>query len=163
MGRMLLEAAKLGSLQEVLIVASAMSIQDPRERPPERQQAADQAHAQWKDGFGLRRSGQSVAWFRRTAPALTASPLRNWCRKNFLNYLRLREWRDSHRQLSLICRDMQLSLNKEPADYRNCTSGAGRPAQPDRPENRRRRLPRRPSAALLDSSVVGHRQDARSG
>ncbi len=49
MGRMLLEAAKLGSLQEVLIVASAMSIQDPRERPPERQQAADQAHAQWKD------------------------------------------------------------------------------------------------------------------
>nr|GFD06573.1 hypothetical protein [Tanacetum cinerariifolium] len=49
MGRMLLEAAKQGSLQEVLIVASAMSIQDPRERPPERQQAADQAHAQWKD------------------------------------------------------------------------------------------------------------------
>jgi ATP-dependent helicase HrpA len=47
MGRMLLEAAKQGSLQEVLIVASAMSIQDPRERPPERQQAADQAHAQW--------------------------------------------------------------------------------------------------------------------
>lgn len=55
--------------------------------------------------------------FEEQRQALTASPLRNWCRKNFLNYLRLREWRDSHRQLSLICRDLQLSVNKEPADY----------------------------------------------
>ena len=118
MGRMLLEAAKLGSLQEVLIVASAMSIQDPRERPPERQQAADQAHAQWKD-VDSDFAGLVNLWrgFEEQRQALTASPLRNWCRKNFLNYLRLREWRDSHRQLSLICRDMQLSLNKEPADY----------------------------------------------
>lgn len=118
MGRMLLEAAKLGSLQEVLIVASAMSVQDPRERPPERQQAADQAHAQWKDVDSDFAALINV-WrgFEEQRQALTASPLRNWCRKNFLNYLRLREWRDSHRQLSLICRDMQLSVNKEPADY----------------------------------------------
>ena len=118
MGRMLLEAAKLGSLQEVLIVASAMSVQDPRERPPERQQAADQAHAQWKDVDSDFAALINV-WrgFEEQRQALTASPLRNWCRKNFLNYLRLREWRDSHRQLSLICRDLQLSVNKEPADY----------------------------------------------
>mgnify|MGYP002038993575 FL=1 len=49
LGRMVLEAAKLGSLPELLIVASALSVQDPRERPMDRQQAADQAHAQWKD------------------------------------------------------------------------------------------------------------------
>jgi ATP-dependent helicase HrpA len=118
MGRMLLEAAKLGSLQEVLIVASAMSIQDPRERPPERQQAADQAHAQWKDADSDF-AGLVNLWrgFEEQRQELTASPLRNWCRKNFLNYLRLREWRDSHRQLSLICRDMQLTINKDPADY----------------------------------------------
>lgn len=118
MGRMLLEAAKLGSLQEVLIVASAMSIQDPRERPPERQQAADQAHAQWKDPDSDF-AGLVNLWrgFEEQRQELTASPLRNWCRKNFLNYLRLREWRDSHRQLSLICRDMQLNINKEPADF----------------------------------------------
>ena len=118
MGRMLLEAAKLGSLQEVLIVASAMSVQDPRERPPERQQAADQAHAQWKD-VDSDFAGLINVWrgFEEQRQALTASPLRNWCRKNFLNYLRLREWRDSHRQLSLICRDMQLTVNQEPADY----------------------------------------------
>ncbi|WP_122723585.1 ATP-dependent RNA helicase HrpA [Pseudomonas viridiflava] len=118
MGRMLLEAAKQGSLQEVLIVASAMSVQDVRERPPERQQAADQAHAQWKDADSDF-AGLVNLWrgFEEQRQALTASPLRNWCRCNFLNYLRLREWRDSHRQLSLICRDLQLTVNKEPADY----------------------------------------------
>ncbi|MFJ3482009.1 ATP-dependent RNA helicase HrpA [Pseudomonas sp. NPDC090202] len=118
MGRMLLEAAKQGSLQEVLIVASAMSIQDPRERPPERQQAADQAHAQWKDQDSDF-AGLVNLWrgFEEQRQALGSSPLRNWCRRNFLNYLRLREWRDSHRQLSLICRDLQLTVNKEPADF----------------------------------------------
>ncbi|WP_163008247.1 hypothetical protein, partial [Pseudomonas viridiflava] len=55
--------------------------------------------------------------FEEQRQALTASPLRNWCRSNFLNNLRLREWRDSHRQLSLICRDLQLTVSREPADY----------------------------------------------
>ncbi|WP_175651365.1 ATP-dependent RNA helicase HrpA [Pseudomonas sp. Marseille-P9899] len=118
LGRMLLEGAKQGSLQEVLIVASALSVQDPRERPPERQQAADQAHAQWKDADSDF-AGLVNLWrgFEEQRQALTASPLRNWCRKNFLNYLRLREWRDAHRQLALICRDLQLGINKEPADF----------------------------------------------
>ncbi len=118
LGRMLLEGAKQGSLQEVLIVASALSVQDPRERPPERQQAADQAHAQWKDADSDFAALVNL-WrgFEEQRQALTASPLRNWCRKNFLNYLRLREWRDAHRQLGLICRDLQLGVNKEPADY----------------------------------------------
>lgn len=118
LGRMLLEGARQGSLQEVLIVTSALSVQDPRERPPERQQAADQAHAQWKDG-DTDFAALVNLWrgFEEQRQALTASPLRNWCRKNFLNYLRLREWRDAHRQLSLICRELQLAVNKEPSDY----------------------------------------------
>ncbi|TLP62983.1 MULTISPECIES: ATP-dependent RNA helicase HrpA [Pseudomonas] len=118
LGRMLLEGARQGSLQEVLIVASALSVQDPRERPPERQQAADQAHAQWKD-VDSDFAALVNLWrgFEEQRQALTANPLRNWCRKQFLNYLRLREWRDAHRQLSLICRDLQLTVNKEPCDY----------------------------------------------
>lgn len=118
LGRMLLEGARQGSLQEVLIVTSALSVQDPRERPPERQQAADQAHAQWKDA-DTDFAALVNLWrgFEEQRQALTASPLRNWCRKNFLNYLRLREWRDAHRQLSLICRELQLAVNKEPSDY----------------------------------------------
>ncbi|MBA1190993.1 ATP-dependent RNA helicase HrpA [Pseudomonas entomophila] len=118
LGRMLLEGARQGSLQEVLIVASALSVQDPRERPPERQQAADQAHAQWKD-VDSDFAALINLWrgFEEQRQTLTANPLRNWCRKQFLNYLRLREWRDAHRQLALICRDLQLVVNKEPADY----------------------------------------------
>ncbi|WP_296268979.1 ATP-dependent RNA helicase HrpA [Pseudomonas sp. UBA6562] len=118
LGRMLLEGARQGSLQEVLIVASALSVQDPRERPPERQQAADQAHAQWKDADSDFAALVNL-WrgFEEQRQALTANPLRAWCRKQFLNYLRLREWRDAHRQLALICRDLQLTVNKEPADF----------------------------------------------
>jgi len=118
LARMLLEGAQQGSLAEVLIVASALSVQDPRERPPERQQAADQAHAQWKD-VDSDFAGLVNLWngFEEQRQALGSNPLRNWCRKQFLNYLRLREWRDAHRQLALICRDLQLPVNPEPADY----------------------------------------------
>jgi len=118
LGRMLLEGAKQGSLQEVLIIASALSVQDVRERPPERQQAADQAHAQWKDEASDFAALVNL-WrgFEEQRLGLGASALRSWCRKNFLNYLRLREWRDSHRQLSLICKELQLSNNPTPADF----------------------------------------------
>ncbi len=110
LGRMVLEAAKLGSLEEILIVASALSVQDPRERPMDRQQAADQAHAQWKD-VDSDFAALINLWrgFEEKRQELGSNPLRNWCKKNFLNYLRLREWRDAHRQLVLIARDLQLS------------------------------------------------------
>ncbi|UVE18894.1 ATP-dependent RNA helicase HrpA [Pseudomonas sp. LS44] len=119
LGRMVLEAAKLGSLDEVLIVASALSVQDPRERPMDRQQAADQAHAQWKD-VDSDFAALVNLWrgFEEKRQELGSNPLRNWCKKNFLNYLRLREWRDSHRQLVLIARELQLSGNRT-ADTRS--------------------------------------------
>src|SRR5690606_8445991 len=110
LGRMLLEAAQQGSLDEVLVVASALSVQDVRERPSDRQQAADQAHAQWKD-VDSDFAALINLWrgFEEQRQALGSSALRSWCRRNFLNYLRLREWRDAHRQLTLICRELQLS------------------------------------------------------
>ncbi len=113
LGRMVLEAAKLGSLEEILIVASALSVQDPRERPMERQQAADQAHAQWKD-VDSDFAALINLWrgFEEKRQELGSNPLRSWCKKNFLNYLRLREWRDAHRQLVLIARELQLSASK---------------------------------------------------
>lgn len=109
LGRMVLEGAKQGSLEEVLIIASNLSVQDPRERPSDRQQAADQAHAQWKDVDSDFAAVINI-WrgFEEQRQALGSSALRSWCRKNFLNYLRLREWRDAHRQLTLICRELQL-------------------------------------------------------
>tara|TARA_R110000868_G_scaffold102573_2_gene282502 strand:+ start:1757 stop:5842 length:4086 start_codon:yes stop_codon:yes gene_type:complete len=109
LGRMVLEGAKQGSLEEILIIASALSVQDVRERPSDRQQAADQAHAQWKDVDSDFAALINI-WrgFEEQRQALGSGALRSWCRKNFLNYLRLREWRDSHRQLVLITRDLQL-------------------------------------------------------
>ena len=117
-GRMLLAAAAEGSLREMLIVASALSVQDPRERPADKQQAADQAHAVWKDPD----SDFAVLiniWrnFEEQRLALGSSAVRRWCRTNFLNYLRMREWRDAHRQLTLICRELKLSVNQQPSNY----------------------------------------------
>ncbi|KJH80591.1 ATP-dependent RNA helicase HrpA [Stutzerimonas stutzeri] len=122
LGRMLLEAAGLGSLAEVLIVASALSVQDVRERPADRQQQADQAHAQWKDPDSDFAALINL-WrgFEEQRQALGSNPLRTWCRKHFLNYLRLREWRDAHRQLTLIARELNLGKRKE-------TAGPGQPS-----------------------------------
>jgi len=124
LGRMLLEAAKMGSIAEVLIVASALSVQDVRERPADRQQQADQAHAQWKDPDSDFAALINL-WrgFEEQRQALGSNPLRTWCRKNFLNYLRLREWRDAHRQLTLIVRELKLNdsaqnRGSQPADER---------------------------------------------
>ncbi|WP_217474949.1 ATP-dependent RNA helicase HrpA [Stutzerimonas stutzeri] len=113
LGRMLLEAATLGSMAEVLIVASALSVQDVRERPADRQQQADQAHAQWKDPDSDFAALINL-WrgFEEQRQALGSNALRTWCRKNFLNYLRLREWRDAHRQLMLIVRELQLGAGR---------------------------------------------------
>ena len=110
LGRMVLEGARQGSLEEILIVAAALSVQDPRERPMDRQQAADQAHAQWKD-VDSDFAALINLWrgFEEKRQELGSNPLRTWCKKNFLNYMRLREWRDAHRQLVLIARDLQLS------------------------------------------------------
>jgi ATP-dependent helicase HrpA len=126
LGRMVLEAAKLGSLDEILIVASALSVQDPRERPMDRQQAADQAHAQWKD-VDSDFAALINLWrgFEEKRQELGSNPLRSWCKKNFLNYLRLREWRDAHRQLVLIARELQLSASKAEGNRGN---GLGRDA-----------------------------------
>jgi len=121
LGRMLLEAAQQGSLAEVLIVASALSVQDVRERPADRQQAADQAHAQWKDPDSDFAALINL-WrgFEEKRQELGSNPLRTWCRKNFLNYLRLREWRDAHRQLTLIARELKLGSGRS-------ADGSGQP------------------------------------
>ncbi len=131
LGRMLLEAAQQGSLDEVLIVASALSVQDVRERPADRQQAADQAHAQWKD-VDSDFAALINLWrgFEEKRQELGANPLRTWCRKNFLNYLRLREWRDAHRQLTLICRELQLSPDGHRSAQRHPTKNVPHPAPP---------------------------------
>ncbi|KXU36777.1 ATP-dependent RNA helicase HrpA [Ventosimonas gracilis] len=109
-GRMVLQGARLGSLDDVLIVASALSVQDARLRPPESTQAADQAQAKWKDKDSDFASLINL-WrdYEQQRQDLGSSALRTWCKKHFLSELRLREWRDAHRQLRLLARELKLA------------------------------------------------------
>ncbi len=117
-GRMLVESSKKGCLNELMIIASALSIQDPRERPADHKQAADQKHAEFKDEESDFISLFNL-WsrFEEERQQLSNSQLRSFCKKHFLNYMRMREWRDVHHQLRLQCKDLKLRENKEPASY----------------------------------------------
>ncbi len=116
--RMVLAGAQWGALQEVLVIAAALTIQDPRERPQDRQQAADQKHQQWReddsDFLSLVNLWQDHEEQRQE---LSQNQLRKWCTKNFLAYMRMREWREVHRQILLMCQHMGLSINQEPASF----------------------------------------------
>lgn len=118
MGRMLIAAAKEGSLREVLVIVSALSIQDPRERPADKQQAADEKHRQWQD-----KDSDFMAllnlWqhFEEQRQALSRNQFEKYCRQNFVSPLRMREWRDLHHQLHGACRELKLKENHQPAGY----------------------------------------------
>ena len=105
-GRMILAAREHGCLKELLIIAAALGTQDPRDRPQEHAAAADQAHAKWKDG-----KSEFLSYLKLWAAAdevwkhETSNKQRQWCRQNFINWLRLREWRDVHAQLMTVCHE----------------------------------------------------------
>ena len=111
LSRMLVAANSHGVLHELLIIASFMGIQDPRERPADAKQAADAAHQQFADQSSEFLSMINL-WlqFKLAHEDLSQSQLRKWCEKNFLSYLRMREWRELHRQLLITCQDMQWIL-----------------------------------------------------
>ena len=107
LARMLVAAHAHGCLREMLVIASFLGIQDPRERPADQRGAADAAHAQFADA----RSefvGILKLWggYRDAHADLTQSQLRKWADKHFLGFLRLREWRELHRQLKLTCDEL---------------------------------------------------------
>jgi len=116
LGRMILAASTEGALQEVLIIASGLSIQDPRERPLAHQQAADEKHKRFQD-----ERSDFVSWlklwtfYERTS--LSSSALRRFCREHFLSYNRMREWSDLYNQLAEVASELKLVKNSSPASY----------------------------------------------
>ncbi len=118
LARMLIEAQRLGASRELLILAAFLSIQDPRERPADARQAADTAHAQFidpkSDFIGVLNLWHAHALAHED---LTQSKLRDWCGARFLSYLRMREWRELHRQLLLIVQESGLQQNEAPAGF----------------------------------------------
>ena len=118
LGRMLVEANKNHALHEALIVVSALATQDPRERPQEKQQAADQKHREFyhKDSDFMTYVNLWEA-YEEQRQELSQNQLRKYCKKQFLSFMRMREWRDLHRQLALACKDLKFTVNDESASY----------------------------------------------
>ncbi len=115
-GRMLLQADSERSLHEVLIIASALSVQDPRTRPMDMQQQADEKHRLFADPASDFLVWLKLwDWYHEQARHLSRSKLRKLCHDRFLSYIRLREWHDLHSQLLAVVREMKMTPNKQPA------------------------------------------------
>ncbi|GAA1034070.1 MULTISPECIES: ATP-dependent RNA helicase HrpA [Amycolatopsis] len=117
MGRMVLEAAQNGCVREVMIIAAALSIQDPRERPAEKQQAADAQHSRFADPtsdfLSYLKLWEYVSEQQKT---LTGNQFRRMCRTEYLNYLRIREWQDIFGQLRQLAKPLGITLSTTPAE-----------------------------------------------
>ncbi|HEX7028451.1 MAG TPA: ATP-dependent RNA helicase HrpA [Gammaproteobacteria bacterium] len=112
-GRMILAATERHCLDEVLIIASALSIQDPRERPLEARQAADEKHAAFTD-----KRSDFIAYlnlwnfYQEQAKHLSQAKLRKLCQEYFLSFVRMREWREVHQQLRGLVQGLDLKAAK---------------------------------------------------
>lgn len=118
-GRMILAAKREHCLREILIIASVLSIQDPRERPMDKREAADNAHAKFA-GEGSDFMSYLKLWdFFDNALKTKKSnkDLLNQCHSNFLSFLRLKEWRELHGQLLEIVAEMEFKLNEKEANF----------------------------------------------
>ncbi|QKT02939.1 ATP-dependent RNA helicase HrpA [Ectothiorhodospiraceae bacterium 2226] len=118
LARMVLAAQAEDCVREVLVIAAALSVQDPRERPVAAQQQADEAHKQWAhpDSDFLAYVSLWRAW-QEAQRHLSQRKLRQWCRERFLSYVRLREWQDIHSQLKTVALEGGARLSETPAEY----------------------------------------------
>ncbi len=118
-GRMLVVAKSLGCLKELLVIVSALSIQDPRDIPAEGRQLAVERLAKFShpdsDFLSLAKLWEDYEVIRQQS---NQNQLRKYCKRNFLSYSRMREWREIHRQLLLSCQSMGWRVNQQAGDYR---------------------------------------------
>jgi len=140
-GRMVLAAREEGVMDEVLVIASALAVQDPRERPIDKQEQADAAHLKFvdetSDFLGYLKLWD---WFHASREKLSQNKLRKLCQENFISYVRMREWHDVHQQLHALVTEMGLApgqrqevgpLNDRPRRPRHRrTSRQARPIPP---------------------------------
>ncbi|HEX2172500.1 MAG TPA: ATP-dependent RNA helicase HrpA, partial [Dehalococcoidia bacterium] len=117
LARMVLEADRNGCVREVMVIAAALSIQDPRERPADKQQQADQQHARFRDENSDFLTLLNLwRYVRERQKELSSSAFRRMCKTEFLNYLRIREWQDIYVQLRQVAKSMGIHLNDQDAD-----------------------------------------------
>ncbi len=119
LAKMVISAAQTGCLSEVMVITAALSIQDPRERPMEKKQAADEQHRRFED-----KDSDFLAfvnlwnYLKEQQDLLGSNPFRRMCQKEFLSYLRVREWQDIHFQLRQTVKELGFKANAEPADFK---------------------------------------------
>jgi ATP-dependent RNA helicase HrpA len=117
LGRMVLEAGQNGCVHEVMVIAAALSIQDPRERPVEHQQAADQKHARFADKDSDFLTFLALwNYLTEQQKELSANRFRKLCKAEFLNYLRVREWQDLYGQIRQVARGIGIARNTTAPD-----------------------------------------------
>ncbi|MFE0132235.1 ATP-dependent RNA helicase HrpA [Streptomyces sp. NPDC059037] len=116
LARMVLEADKNGCVREVMVIAAALSIQDPRERPAEKQTQADQQHARFKDETSDFLAFLNLwRYVREQQKERGSSSFRRMCKSEYLNFLRIREWQDIYTQLRTVAKQMGIHLNEDDA------------------------------------------------
>ncbi|MEU4148524.1 ATP-dependent RNA helicase HrpA [Streptomyces parvulus] len=116
LARMVLEADRNGCVREVMVIAAALSIQDPRERPSDKQAQADQQHARFKDETSDFLAFLNLwRYVREQQKERGSSSFRRMCKQEYLNFLRIREWQDIYTQLRTVAKQMGIHLNEEDA------------------------------------------------
>lgn len=140
LARMIVEAARRGVLEEVIVITAALTIQDPRERPVEFQAQADQSHARFADaGSDFMTYLNLWRYLRQQRNKLSGSAFRRMCRDEFINYLRVREWHDLVAQYRTIARETELIGRDKPFSKNLPTLkplGTGRKVSEDSPDTR---------------------------
>uniref|UniRef100_A0AAU3GUA7 RNA helicase n=1 Tax=Streptomyces sp. NBC_01401 TaxID=2903854 RepID=A0AAU3GUA7_9ACTN len=117
LARMVVEAEKNGCAREVMVIAAALSIQDPRERPAEKQTQADQNHARFKDETSDFLAFLNLwRYIREQQKERGSSSFRRMCKQEYLNFLRIREWQDIYAQLRTVAKQMGIEVKESSTD-----------------------------------------------
>ena len=120
LARMVIEARKHGAVRETMVIVAALSIQDPRERPLDKQQASDEKHRRFHD-----KQSDFLAflnlwdYLKDQQKELSNAQFRKMCRQDFINYLRIREWQDLYTQLRQVVKEQGFAINSIEADFRS--------------------------------------------
>ncbi|MDX2531023.1 ATP-dependent RNA helicase HrpA [Streptomyces europaeiscabiei] len=116
LARMVVEADKNGCAREVMVIAAALSIQDPRERPADKQAQADQQHARFKDETSDFLAYLNLwRYVREQQKERGSSSFRRMCKQEYLNFLRIREWQDIYSQLRTVAKQMDIHPSEDDA------------------------------------------------
>jgi ATP-dependent helicase HrpA len=160
LGRMIVEGGRRGVAREVMIIAAALSIQDPRERPMEYRAQADQAHARFADPTSDFLTYLNLwQYLKESQRDLSGSAFRRMCRSEHLNYLRIREWQDVVTQLRELAKPLGIVVNPPPA--RTTTPAAEQPGSAASASAPRRRTAPGAAQAVLSTETAAGPGDLR--